>query len=527
MGNARPTYTGGTMKPLIATLLAVFLAVIAFGQSTENLPAFETADVHVSPKSVNQNMRGGSMPGDRFELRNATMLDLIVTAYGVPAEKVLGGPSWLELDRFDVIAKAPRNSSDDTTKMMLRALLADRFKLVFHNEDKPITAYVLTAPKRGAQLKQTDGSPTNCQGVPQNPTPGEIPYQVVSCHNMTMAQLADRLRQMASAYIDNPVIDATDLQGSWDFTIKFTGRGNLAAAGAAGITPFDALDKQLGLKLELQKRPSPVMVVDRVNQKPADNPPDVVQKLPARPTEFEVAEIKTSPAGVTTQSGGFQPGGRIDVRGFTMKNLIMVAWDVPEIMLAGQPKWFETERYDIVAKAPASVSVSGAPIDIDALRGMLRNLVIDRFKLKTHTEDQPVQVYALLSPKRENKLKKADPSSRSSCKMSIAAPTASAATMRVYVCQNTTMAQLAEKLQGSAGGYIDRPIVDVTGLEGGWDFTFTFSPRNVFDAATNAPNGSLSLFEAIDKQLGLKLEMQKHPVPVLVIDQVEQKPTEN
>jgi len=210
-----------------------------------------------------------------------------------------------------------------------------------------------------------------------------------------------------------------------------------------------------------------------------------------------------------------------------MKNLIMVAWDVPEIMLAGQPKWFETERYDIVAKAPASVSVSGAPIDIDALRGMLRNLLIDRFKLKTHTEDQPVQVYALLSPKRENKLKKADPSSRSSCKMSIAAPTASAATMRVYVCQNTTMAQLAEKLQGSAGGYIDRPIVDVTGLEGGWDFTFTFSPRNVFDAATNDPNGSLSLFEAIDKQLGLKLEMQKHPVPVLVIDQVEQKPTEN
>ena len=85
---------------------------------------------------------------------------------------------------------------------------------------------------------------------------------------------------MANAYLTSTVLDSTDLKGKWDFAIKWTGKGALALAGADGNTILDAVDKQLGLKLEAQKIATPVIVVDSVNQKPTDNPPGVVTKLP-------------------------------------------------------------------------------------------------------------------------------------------------------------------------------------------------------------------------------------------------------
>jgi uncharacterized protein (TIGR03435 family) len=93
------------------------------------------------------------------------------------------------------------------------------------------------------------------------------------------------------------------------------------------------------------------------------------------------------------------------------------------------------------------------------------------------------------------------------------------------------MALLTERLNVIAPGYIDHPVVDLTGLTGAYDFAFSFSGVAAFQAkgsgGSNDPNGAISLFEALDKQLGLKLEVQKHPMPVLVIDHMEQKPTDN
>jgi uncharacterized protein (TIGR03435 family) len=509
-----------------------------FAQSTEPLPLFEAADIHASPRTVNPQTRGGFVRGGRYEFRQATMLDLIANAYNVEADKVLGGPSWLETDRFDIIAKAPSSANNDSARLMLRALLADRFKLTIHNEDRPSSVYAVTAitGKRGPQLKESGGGPNGCQGVPQTPTPGVIPYNVVACHNMTMEGLAAFLRQAIGGYFDQPVVDATGLQGNWDFELKWTGRGQLAAAGSDGISAFDALEKQLGLKAELQKRPAPVVVVDRVNQKPTDNLPDVAQKLPVIPTEFEVGDVKPSMPG-TPQRGGFQPGGRIDIQGFTLKRLMTLAWDLEDDMLVG-PKWIESDRFNIVAKAPADVSIAANNIDVSTLQGMLKNLLVDRFKIKMHTEDQPVAVFALVAPKRETKLKKADQTARANCKRTIAQ--GGPVPVATVVCQNTTMSQLVEKLPGWAGAYVTHPAIDSTGLEGGWDFSFSWIPRANFEAAPrpeNAPqpgaapvpsdpNGGLSLFEAIEK-LGLKLEQQKHPLPVIVIDSANQNPTEN
>jgi uncharacterized protein (TIGR03435 family) len=271
-----------------------------------------------------------------------------------------------------------------------------------------------------------------------------------------------------------------------------------------------------------------------VNQKPTDNLPDVAKSLPVVSSEFEVGDLKPSMPGAQ-QRGGIQPGGRIDAQAFTLKQIMSLAWDLQEDMIIG-PKWIETDKFDLVAKAPPDV-IAGGNLDVISLQEMLKKLLVDRFKIKMHTEDRPVEVFALLAPKKETKLKKADPASRASCKRVItqgAIPTAT------VTCQNTTMAQLAEKLRQWAGGYVTHPAIDLTGIEGGWDFTYSWAPRANFEAAArpeaaqqpggpavaSEPNGAISVFEAMEK-LGLKLEQQKHPMPVVVIDSANQNPTEN
>jgi uncharacterized protein (TIGR03435 family) len=315
----------------------------------------------------------------------------------------------------------------------------------------------------------------------------------------------------------------------------------LTAAGADSVSIFDAVEKQLGLKLEVQQVPMPVVVVDSANRKPTENLPGVSQSLPAPPGRFEVADIKPSAPESAQRTFRLQPGGRVDLGGFTLKDLIKLAWEIADLdaidnddMLVGAPKWLDKERFDIVAEVSTAGSLTGARLDLASARLMLRTLLADRFKLATHTEDQPVSAFAMVAAKR--KFKKADPSNRQGCRN---APASSGyAPIFSLHCQNTTMAQLAEELPAFGGLYITHPVFDATGLEGGWDFDLSWSPPHLIRggeagqpglAAPVAadPNGALTIVEALDKQLGLKLELQKHPMPIVVIDHVEQKPTDN
>ena len=542
----------------LLVLIGLFLRT-AFGQLalTVSTPAFETVDVHASAHTTNPNpfMTGGVLRGGRYDLRRATMVDLIRIAYDVDPDTVLGGPSWLETDRFDVVAKVPPETSPEAVKLMLQALLADRFKLVLHKDTKPMPAFVLTLGKGKPKLKEADGSGnTGCQPQQQKPEPGTIPYAMISCHNLTMEQFARNLRFMAGAYMTNPVVDSTGLKGSWDFDLKWTGRAQLGQAGGDGISIFDAVDKQLGLKLEAQKVPSPVLIVDSVNQKPTDNPPGVTQSLPpAPPAEFEVAVVKPSAADGQLMFRVL-PSGQVDLQGVPLKMLIAFAWNfefaTTNDMIVGAPKFLDSARFDIKAKASVGASTGptiAPPIDIDDLRLMLRALLADRFKLATHTEDRPVTAYNLVAVKP--KLKPADPANRTSYKEGPGAdgkdprntnPTLS----RLVTFQNMTMAQFADVVQKIAPGYIHSPVLDATGLEGAWDFTLSFSGSNLLPGAparggdagqqppggaltASDPNGAVSIFDAVNKQLGLKLEEKKRPVSVLVIDHVEEKPTDN
>jgi uncharacterized protein (TIGR03435 family) len=343
------------MRALAGIPLFVLFCGLAFGQtgdatpvasaapainaaSTPNAvstpPVFDIADVHASAHTAQSFVRGGNLRGDRYDLRDATMVDLVSAAYGIEAGNVLGGPSWLERDRFDVIAKAPPTTSKETIKLMLQALLADRFKLVVHNDSKPLPAYVLSVGKGGKpKLKESDDSaPATCGEGPKqpDPPPGGVPYISVTCHNMTMEKFAQSLHEMAGGYLQSPVVDQTGLKGYWDIDIKWTGRGALAKAGADGISIFDAVDKQLGLKLEMQKASLPVVIVESVNEKPTPNSAGVVTKLPTPPpAEFEVAVIKPSKPGETNLRGRIN-GGQVDVTNAPLKFLIAFAWDLNE-----------------------------------------------------------------------------------------------------------------------------------------------------------------------------------------------------
>jgi uncharacterized protein (TIGR03435 family) len=536
-----------------ALIVATLITAAAAAQSSGPAPSFDVADVHVRPHTSNANpqMTGGVLRAGRYDLRNATMVDLISTAYGVDAATVLGGPNWLGRNRFDIIAKAPDGTSPAKLQLMLQALLADRFKLVVHKDTKPVPSYILTVsgtPKLKAGTAPTgdDAKQPACSPPPSQPqTSTGVPFQVLSCHGMTMEDFASQLPNFAGAYVTTRVVDQTGLKGNWDFDLKWTARNALTRAGSEAITLPAALE-QLGLKVVYDTAPAPVLMVDSVNDTPKPNPSGTAENLPAAPpAEFDVADIKVA-APDTQLNGRLQPNGRLDFQGATMKILFGLAWDInDDDLVAGAPKWFDTTKYTLVAKVSSITSDPKDPnnvqIDIDDVRAMLRALLIERFKIVTHTEQRPIDAYTLVIADKP-KLQTADPANRTNWINGAAPGTkdprdGNPALNRLVTVQNMTMAQFAEDLSSMANGYIKEPVVDATGLNGSWDFTLAFSGIGVVNAgrggdasagalAASAPTGALSLFDALQKQLGLKLEQRKRPMPVLVIDHIEEQPIE-
>lgn len=494
--------------------LLLLASCVAFAQN----PTFEVADVHVS-KPASGPGGGGILPGGRVELHGLTMLSLIAFAYGVDEDMVVGGPNWLATDRFEINAKGPKNLTDETAKPLLQALLAERFKLTLHSEPKPGPAFALTVGKK-VLIKEAAGSDDGgCEPKV------EQPWITFVCKNLTMAQFAERIHQWAGGYLDHPAIDQTALKGGYDFTIRWTGRGALANT-PDGLSIFDAVDKELGLKLEAKKLPIPALVIDTVNETPTPNAPGVKENLPVSATEFEVADVKMSRPD-EKMNGRILPSGRIDLEAFPLREAIKFAYDIRDDAGLVAPKWLDSVKFDIHANA-------GSAVSMDALRTMMKSLLADRFKLTVHSEDQPVPVYVLLAGKKP-KLEPSTGADRAGCKRSV--PN----NMMLYECKSTTMAQFAEGIHQVAGkGYLgDHPMIDGTGLTGTYDFSLTWTPvqalpagkgRGPGDAA--APGvasdpGGLTVFEAIDRQLGLKVETQKRPMPVVVIDHINQTPTEN
>jgi uncharacterized protein (TIGR03435 family) len=172
------------------------------------------------------------------------------------------------MDRFDVLPKSGPSTAE-SRRQMLQAMLAERFKLAVHNDSRPMASYALTAGKH-PQLKESDGTgETGCnftvQNAPSGPpapgTPITVPVIVYTCRNTSMSAFAGGMLSMAGAgqYFNNKlVVDQTELKGTWDFNFRFTPKipAGIATTGE-NIPIFDAVEKQLGLKLELTTVPMP------------------------------------------------------------------------------------------------------------------------------------------------------------------------------------------------------------------------------------------------------------------------------
>lgn len=234
----------------------------------------------------------------------------------------------------------------------------------------------------------------------------------------------------------------------------------------------------------------------------------------AQPTQsFEVASVKLN---TTINSPGwtrFDPAG-VNIRRASLGALISTAYRIPDSLVSADPHLRDllASRYDIVAKADHAASN-------DQLRAMLQTLLADRFKLTVHRASKVQPVYKLLIAKGGPKLKQSQgPQPRDP----------NCALPKCMAFTNTDMWTLAADLASR----MDRPVLDVTGLQGSWDFTLRLDSMEA--PATDDPNSKSkisdwslsSIFTDVEKQLGLKLESDKAPVEILVIDHAE-RPSEN
>jgi uncharacterized protein (TIGR03435 family) len=274
-----------------------------------------------------------------------------------------------------------------------------------------------------------------------------------------------------------------------------------------------------------------------------------------------VATVKEADPDLRNSSFGTRPGGRLMAQGMPLSAFVsrafpgntgMMMMMGPSDSIIGLPAWANSLRIDVNAKAPSS-DANAPALDMEAMAPMIRALLVDRFKMKYHMEDRPMPAYSLVAAKP--KLKKADPNSRTWCK-NIPTPPGAPPGSRAMQCQNITMAQFADRLQNQSRE-LNWPVEDKTGIEGGYDFTLVFTfgammgapmpvrmdgapgggavggmavgggPGGGMGMPSSDPSGGQTIFTAIEKTLGLKLELQKRTMPVVVIDHIEQHPTEN
>jgi len=237
---------------LIAT--AILIAAPAFAQR----PAFEVADLKPSDPASPEHQKGRMLPGGRIEAPSVTLKSLIALAYGVEEDRISGGPKWAETARYDLVAKAPEKADMSSLRDMVQSLLADRFHLVFHREEKMMPSYVLTLGKRPAKYRETAGAQQTCSWEP-----AAEGLRRRACQSMTMTEFARQLPGWGGIGIQLPVADETGLKSRYDFelTVGMPGKGEGNSGASEGPTIFAALE-QIGLKLDSRRMPMPTIVID-------------------------------------------------------------------------------------------------------------------------------------------------------------------------------------------------------------------------------------------------------------------------
>jgi uncharacterized protein (TIGR03435 family) len=258
----------------------------------------------------------------------------------------------------------------------------------------------------------------------------------------------------------------------------------------------------------------------------------VYPQAPRQPqTGFEVASIKPSDPSSTMKSMQIPlDDSRVTIRGLSLKQLMQYAWGNVGVgeglhasLISGGPGWVDHDRFDVVAKPEGTRVPSRAE-----RRQMLRELVVERFRLSFHHETRPTAVYALVVAKNGPKMKSRTPDDGGP-------PFSLPFISDLHITgRNVPMAALVDALQGilplTDPEHDDRSIVDQTGLTGAFDLDLQWSGDTKFSGGRGRMSTETArapeLFTAIQEQLGLRLEPKKVPTEIIVIDHAE-KPAAN
>ena len=236
----------------------LMLAWLAAALTAQTPAAFDVASVRPS---------SGPIPGvppmfgqqrttmDTLTIRHTPLVEIIRRGFGVVEQELAGGPDWIREERYDIIAKSAAPATDAQLWTMVRPLLEERFKLRYHREPREVSGLALVVGKNGHKLTRSAG------GSDEISAAGGI----LRGHNVTIARLSGLL----SSVMRRPVLDATGLDGAYDFSVN---PRLYAAPGPPDLqgTLITAIQEELGLKLESRKFGIQVMVIDHI-EKPGEN----------------------------------------------------------------------------------------------------------------------------------------------------------------------------------------------------------------------------------------------------------------
>jgi len=262
------------MDRVAAVLL---FAAALFAQAPASIPPDLKFEVASLKPSTGQGRGGGIRPapgGQRYVATNCPIKMMIQVAYRVKADQIVGGPAWLDSDRFDLEAKAEKPSTADELHVMLINMLQDRVQLKFHREKKEMPMYALTVDKGGPKLTPHEAANAG------EPWIDQIQEKFLHIKMKATCAPVDYFAFRLSQFMDRPVVDLTNLHGGFDFNLEYTlalppgfpanSTINGEEPDTSGPTVFDAVKKQLGLELKAQKGPVEVIVIDHA-EKPSGN----------------------------------------------------------------------------------------------------------------------------------------------------------------------------------------------------------------------------------------------------------------
>jgi uncharacterized protein (TIGR03435 family) len=291
---------------VLMSLGCIAVSIPSFSQAPAGgKPSFEVAVVKPNT-GTDTRVAVLGQPGGRFIATNASLMALIQTAYSVRDFQVSGGPNWINTDRWDIEARAERDSVPepaglqdpnvpDPLSLRVQSLLEDRFQLKWHFETRDLPVYALVVLQSGLKMKLNDDQTLpQARGPgatpPPQPTPGQVPRysmrrgrSVLVGTAVTMGIFINSLSQL----MGRTIIDKTDLTGLYDVRLEWPpdavpGAGPTFVSGGpigpeaplpterSGPSIFTVIQEQLGLKLESAKGPVRVLVIDSV-QKPSEN----------------------------------------------------------------------------------------------------------------------------------------------------------------------------------------------------------------------------------------------------------------